>query len=85
MSAHPFGGHPTLADYTDWARDQGCRVDSRAHLAGGRSAKVTRIVAPSGRFAIEVGTNDDEILVPTAVGRLDRRLGLKSPFAKVSI
>jgi hypothetical protein len=46
---------------------------------------MTRIVAPSGRHVVEVGTNDDDVLVPTTVGRLDRRLGLDSPFAKITI
>jgi hypothetical protein len=85
MPAYPFGGHPTLADYTHWARQQGCQVDCGVTVIDNRSVRMTRIVAPSGRHVVEVGTNDDDVLVPTTVGRLDRRLGLDSPFAKITI
>jgi hypothetical protein len=41
---------------------------------------LTKITAPSGRWVIEAGTLPDEHLTPTTVGRLDRRLGLTSPW-----
>ncbi len=43
----------------------------------------TRIEAPSGRFVTEAGTRHDEYLTPSSVHRLDRRLGLTSPFATI--
>lgn len=85
MAAYPFGGHPTLAEYCHWARQHGCAVDCGVSVRGRRSVRMTRIVAPGGRWAVEVGTDDDDRLEPSAVGRLDRRLGLNSPFAKVSV
>lgn len=85
MSAYPFGGHPTFGEYLDWARQQGCMVQCRVHLEGGRSCSMTRIESPDGsRWVVEVGTQQDEFLAPMTVGRFDRRLGLDSPFAKVS-
>lgn len=85
MPAFPFGGHPTLADYTAWARTLGCVIECGVVLRDGHSVRITRIVAPSGKFAVDIGTDDHERLVPTTVARLDRRLDLDSPFAKVSI
>jgi hypothetical protein len=80
MSAAPFGGHPTLAEYAEWARQQGCIIEQGLNIKGGRAISVTKIVAPSGKWVIEVGTQHDDYLVPTTVNRLDRRLGLRSPF-----
>lgn len=83
MSPVPVGGQPTLGEYLDWARKQGCQVDQRVVRLGGHAIRVTKIIAPSGRGVIESGTQDDEYLVPTSVDRLDRRLGLKSPFPSI--
>ncbi|MEO1018525.1 MAG: hypothetical protein AAFY56_12660 [Pseudomonadota bacterium] len=47
-------------------------------------ATMTKIAAPSGRWVIVVGVAQDDYLLPLSVGNLDRRLGLNSPFAKLS-
>jgi hypothetical protein len=77
----PFGGHPTFSAYIAWAKTQGCIVQSgySRHTAG-RPVSLTKIVAPNGRWVIEVGTLGGEYLVPTTIDRLDRRLGIISPF-----
>ena len=81
MAAYPFGGHPTLGQYLDWAIKEGCTVDyGYAADDEGRPHRVIKITAPSKRWVFEVGTLDSEFLVPTTIWRLDRRLGLKSPW-----
>lgn len=42
---------------------------------------MTRVVTPAGRHVIVVDYDQNERLVPTFVAYLDRRLGLKSPWA----
>ena len=78
--AFPFGGHPTLGDYLRWAASVGCTVNSGyAQSADGKTVCLTRIVSPDGqRWVIEIGTEQHEYLMPTTIGRFDRRLGLTS-------
>jgi hypothetical protein len=79
--AFPFGDHPTFAEYIAWARTQRCTV---AHGVDTRqSIPVTRITAPSGKWVSEAGTLPNDRLTPTTIGRLDRRLGLVSPWFSV--
>ena len=75
--AYPFGGHPSFAQYLEWAASQ----ESAEHGVNTQhSIGVTKITAPSGKWVIEAGTLPNDYLAPTAVGRLDRRLGLVSPW-----
>lgn len=84
MPAHPFGGHPTLFDYCQWALRNGCRVTSAmAQNDNGMPVSVTIIETSDGKSAAEAGVQKDERLAPTTVARLDRQLGLKSPFASL--
>jgi hypothetical protein len=76
--AFPFGGHPTFAQYLQWAINQGCTVESGVDTK--HSISLTKIAAPSGKWAIESGLLPTDFLVPTTIGRLDRRLGLVSPW-----
>jgi hypothetical protein len=78
VAAHPFGGHPTLEQYIAWAVQQKCTVNSGVDTQ--YSISLTKIVAPSGKWAIVSGILPTDRLVPTTVGRLDRRLGLISPW-----
>lgn len=78
MAAFPFGGHPTFAKYLEWAVSQGCKVQSGVDTR--QSIGVTKITAPSGQWVIEAGTLPGDFLMPTTIGRLDRRLGLVSPW-----
>lgn len=83
MSA-PFGGHPTFGQYLAWALEQGCDVKQGVVPAGqGQAYGITKIVAPSGKLVIDVGTQHKEPLAPTTIARLDRRLGLTSPFFSI--
>lgn len=78
MASFPFGGHPTFAQYIEWAVSQGCTVQSGVDSQ--QSMSLTKIVAPSGKWAIVAGILPSERLVPTTIGMLDRRLGIISPW-----
>jgi hypothetical protein len=79
MVAFPFGGHPTFGRYIDWVVSQGCTVQVGVDTQ--RSIRVTRIVSPDNtKWVIQAGTLPTDYLTPTDVGRLDRRLGIISPF-----
>ena len=76
--AHPFGGHPTLSQYLDWAKGAGCVIT--AGVDSQTSIPLFKIVAPNGRYAFVTGVEPNEYLMATTVGSLDRRLGLLSPW-----
>jgi len=79
MAAFPFGGHPTFAQYLQWATEQGCTV--RTGVDTEQSISLTKIINAAGtRWAIVSGLLPSDFLVPTTVGQLDRRLGLISPW-----
>ena len=82
--AFPFGGHPNLAKYLEFARENGFTV--RTGFGPDSSGKVhttIRVFKEGGPSVIIAGLGQDEYLVPTQVGNLDRRLGLKSPFFSI--
>lgn len=79
--AYPFGGHPTLASYIDWARTKGCSAQNGVVSdEDGRVHTLTRIKGPAGKWATLAGISHHERLVPSMVAYLDRRLGITSPF-----
>lgn len=85
MSAFPFGNHPTLGTYIDWLRSthsgsaqSGYSVDPK-----GRSHLLTRLSIPNGPSVVVVGLDQNEHLVSSMVGYLDRRLGVRSPWFSV--
>ena len=79
MVAFPFGGHPTFGQYLQWAAEQGCKVQRGVDTAA--SIGVTKIISPDGKkWVVQAGTLPTDYLTPTDVGRLDRRLGLLSPW-----
>lgn len=80
--AFPFGGHPTLGRFLEWARDNGCNAEIklRTHSTNGRPYTVLEIVHSGGGRASVVNPDLQEHLVPSMVSYLQRRLGVKSPF-----
>ena len=74
----PPGNQPTLSQYIGWAQTEGCvithGVDSQT------SIPIIRIESPRGYAFVPGGIRLGEILTPTTVGYLDRRLGLISPW-----
>lgn len=82
--AAPFGGHPTLAHYIVWLREQGGRVESGfATDSKGKMHVVTKLTADNGKVVIVTGVKQEERLVPTMIGYLNRRLGLTSPWMAI--
>lgn len=80
----PFGGHPTLAQYLQWAKSVGCTVKYGVGYADdGRPSRMVLVDAPNQRWLVIVEMDDAEYLVPTTIARFDRRLGLSSPFFSI--
>lgn len=75
--AHPFEQRPTLREFLEWARSEGCEVKQGVRGV----VSITRIKAPNGRFAFLAGVQNGEGLMPTQISHLHRRLGMKSPFS----
>lgn len=74
--AHPFGNHPTIAHYLTWAKNKGCEVKF-GHAAGDAFVVIT---ASNGKHVVLYVSDQKEYLLPTQIARLDRRLGMQSPF-----
>jgi len=85
MSAMPFGGHPKFSEYCTWAaQEESCAVKSGyATAPDGAVITQTIITAPSGKHVIVPDVDQDERLLPTMIGYLDRRLGLNSKWFKL--
>ena len=76
MSA-PFGKHPSLREYLEWARsEEGCDLKEAVH----GTSSVFRLEAPNGRSLIIAGVPDSERLTPSMVAHYDRRLGVVSGY-----
>jgi hypothetical protein len=80
----PFGGHPTLNEYLQWAYSQGCRAKSGIMSNPGGPMCSIQIIrnADESKHAIVADMPANERLSPSYVRHLDDRLGLKSPFAR---
>src|SRR3954466_5325867 len=80
--AFPFGGHPTLGRFVEWARENGCRseIKLRTHTETGRPYRALEIFSPQGGRSVIVDPDMEEHLAPSTVAYLQRRLGIKSPF-----
>ena len=81
MSSAPFGGLIRFSQYQEFAIKEGCTVQNGVNTQHGVS--LTLISSPSGGWVIEPGTQFNDYLAPTTIGRFDRRLGLVSPFFSV--
>jgi hypothetical protein len=81
--SHPFGGHPKLGRFVEWAQENGCKAEIkvRERNSSGQPYQALEISAPSGATAVIVDPDMEEHLAPSIVAQLQRRLGLKSPFA----
>jgi hypothetical protein len=83
MAAVPFGGHPTLGQFLEWATQNGCTADYkvRGHSVSGQPYKVLEIIGPKGGRVVMAAPDLRERLAPSQVAYMHRRLGLKSSFA----
>ena len=81
--AYPFGGHPRLREYLEWAQQQGCEVKHTTK----DGVSLIKITAPDkGRTVIDVIGDDlslDTFLLPSQVWYYDRNLNLKSPWPSI--
>ncbi len=80
-----MGGHPRFNDYLEWARlEQGCTYTSGYARLGTQVETFVTIENPhNGKHTIEF-IPFDEHLTPSTVSAIDRRLGLDSPFPKMT-
>lgn len=79
----PFGNHPTVLDVAEWAARNGCKVEvkARSHAITGQPYNSFEIVSPKGGHVALTNPNTKERLEPSMVAYIQRRLGLKTPFA----
>lgn len=75
--AFPWGRLPTLREFVDRAKAQGCR-EFTVVVNGPDGAETSRILVGPSRIPITLPKDDDEILAPTEVGGLERGLGISS-------
>lgn len=81
--AHPFGGHPKLGRFVEWATDHGCaaEIKVRVRRASGQPYTVLEITNPKGGRVVVAEPDLEEYLAPSEVAYLQRRLGIATPFA----
>ncbi len=80
--AFPFGS-PTLGAYIAWARSEGC--ECKTGYGGIHGSVFWVLTAKSGKHVTIVGLQQDERLTSSYINNLDRRLGLTSPFPRISL
>ena len=81
----PFGGHPTLAAYMHWARENGFKCTSGVKTDDvGKAHTFVKIYKDGGPSVVAVGVSQTEYLAPSYVGYLNRRLGVESPWYAVN-
>lgn len=80
--AVPFGGHPTLEQFLEWATKNGCKAvpKKRTHSIHRRTYEVLEITGPDGAQVAIANPDLQEHLAPSEVSYLHRRLGVRSPF-----
>jgi len=78
----PLADHPakksTLAEYCTWATSAGCSVTNNIFV--GRTGYAERLIkmrASALKHALEVGILDRDVLMPTTLARLNRRLEIQ--------
>lgn len=71
----------TLAQYCTWATSAGCSVTNNIFV--GRTGYAERLIkmrASALKHVLEVGILDRDVLMPTTLARLNRRLGIQHWF-----
>ena len=78
----PFGGHPTFDRFVEWAKENGCTVETKVRTdPSGRAFTSVEMINPKGGRAAMIASDVMERLVPSQVAYLQRRLAIKTPFA----
>jgi hypothetical protein len=80
--SHPFGGHPTLGRFVEFAQQHGCAADVVVLVSrNGSSHEVLHIKGSAARQRVAIVDPDpNERLAPSTVTYYQRRLGIKSPY-----
>lgn len=81
--SYPFGGHPKFGHFKAWAESEGIEVKNGIMEIEGISFKITTFITAEGVKVPVTDILDGEFLVPTLVARLERRLGILSPFPSI--
>jgi hypothetical protein len=73
--AVPFGGHPTLERFVEWATGGGCKaaVKVRTHSVSGKPYEVLEITGPGGGSVAMVNPNFKEFLAPSQIAYITCR------------
>lgn len=81
MSA-PFGGHPTLGRFVEFAVGLGCAAELKVRTRDDASAyEVLEITSKTGCTVAVPNPDMNERLAPSQVAYFQRRLAIKTPFA----
>lgn len=80
--SYPFGGHPTLKRFIEYAKEHGCDVQvSVRSTCSGRAYEAVVINNPNGGQLTVPNPDYDERLTTSVISNYQRRLALKTPFA----
>ena len=79
--AYPFGGHPTLEMFIEYAKGNGCIVTSIGRISkNGVPYTALVIENTQGGYLTIADPDMSERLTPHMISQYQRRLGLKTPF-----
>lgn len=81
--SHPWGGHANFGQFKSWAESEGIQVQNGTLEIDGKSVKVTAFVKDGIKIPV-TDVLDSEFLTATEIARLERRLGLESPFESLN-
>lgn len=80
--AYPFGGHPKLGEFVEWAQHLKCVAEIKVRVRkSGQPYTALEIVNPAGGSVVVADPDLEEYLAPSEVAYLQRRLAIKTPFA----
>ena len=77
----PFGGHPTLKEFIEFAEGVGCSAKVFARGVKGKVFQVLEITNQAGGRVVVANPDLAEHLSPSTVTYLQRRLAIRTPFA----
>ena len=76
----PFGPHPTVEQFIEFAQSVGCAVSTAFQQEDGPPIQVIEISNPNNGRVCIVDMDLKERLAPSMVTYFQRRLGIKSGF-----
>jgi len=77
--AHPFIQHPKFGHVKVWAQAEGITVESG--VSDGEPITIFRTT--DGKVVPVFGVPDSEHVPPSFIGRIERRLGVITPFFSI--